>query len=46
MRIITKKSINAFMDDKNFSLGNTTVIANGAITSLYLHGNLIAELED
>lgn len=43
MRNVTQSAIKAFTADKNFTSGNTSVIANGAITGLYLHGYLIAE---
>jgi hypothetical protein len=43
MRVITKKAIEAFENKKNFGMGNTTVVANGAVSGLYLFGNLIAE---
>lgn len=44
MRKITFDSINAFMINKPFSRGNTTVVVNNAIgvTFLCLHGNEIA----
>lgn len=43
MRQITKESINAFLDNKDFKKSNTTVVATGNITMLYLHGNQIAK---
>jgi hypothetical protein len=43
MRKISALAASAFINDRNFKLSNTEVIANGAITGLYLFGNLIAE---
>lgn len=43
MRKITKDAINAFNQNTSFKADNTEVIANGAIVSLHLFGNLIAE---
>lgn len=41
MFIITKKAKDAFNYGLNFAGANTTVICNGNIKKLYLHGNLI-----
>lgn len=43
MRKITKQAAAAFIKNENFKKSNTEVQAYGAITRLFLHGNLIAE---
>lgn len=46
MRQITKDSINAFLQKRDFSKGNTQVKTEDGITRLLLHGNCIAKIED
>lgn len=43
MRKITANASNAFVANRPFSSGNTTVTVEDGITSMYLHGNLIAQ---
>lgn len=43
MRKITKEAVNAFINDRSFNQGNTSVRVYGDITGLYLHGHLIAQ---
>jgi hypothetical protein len=45
MRKITREACDAFVNGRDFSSGNTSVIDNGA-TRMYLHGNMIAERSD
>ena len=42
MKKITQQSVNAFINDLQFSKDNTIVKAGGEVTNLFLHGNLIA----
>ena len=42
-RQITEQAVNAFNNNKNFNLSNTTVSADCTGTRMYLFGNLIAE---
>tara|TARA_Y100000816_G_C25878491_1_gene458348 strand:+ start:406 stop:708 length:303 start_codon:yes stop_codon:yes gene_type:complete len=47
MRKITQEAIRAFTHRKNFKKGNTQVMADIAgWAGLFLHGNLIAEIEN
>jgi len=43
MRKVTKAITGAFAAGHSLASSNSSVIANGAIVGLYLHGNLIAE---
>jgi ribosomal protein S17E len=43
MRKVTKEAVSAFNRNKSKVVDNTQIIANGAITGMYLFGNLIAE---
>lgn len=42
MRKITRLATQAFNNNTNFSLGNTTVKTDGTTTDMFLHGNHIA----
>jgi len=42
MRKITRESVNAFNNDKNFKKGNTEVEVLPNVTIMRLHGNAIA----
>ena len=42
MREITKKSVNAFMNNVNFRESNTEIKAGKQFTQMFLFGNLIA----
>ena len=48
MRQITRDSVNAFLAGRKFNGQNmsvvTAVLSGGPTTSMYLHGNLIAEM--
>ena len=47
MRKITQEAIRAFTHRKNFKKANTQVMAHSdGWTGLFLHGNLIAEIEN
>lgn len=45
-RKVTINSVDAFLNKSNRSFGNTTVETNNGITKLFLHGNMIAKLEN
>ena len=46
MRKIEQQMINAIRDDQNWSSANTQVVTNDGLSSVYLHGNLIAQVDD
>ena len=46
MRNIERQMIAAIKNDSNWSKDNTSVIFEDGISSVYLHGNLIAEVDD
>jgi hypothetical protein len=46
MRKITKNAVNAFVNGKSFSSGNTSVQHREEMSFFYLHGNCIATLKN
>ena len=46
MRKIEQHMINAIRDVQNWSSANTQVVTNDGLSSVYLHGNLIAQVDD
>ena len=46
MRKIEQQMIDAIRDDQNWSSANTQVVTNDGLSSVYLHGNLIAQVDD
>jgi hypothetical protein len=46
MRKIETQMIAAVKGDKNWSKDNTSVIIEDGVSKVYLHGNLIAEVDD
>jgi len=46
MRQIESQMIAAIESDTNWTKNNTSVISEDGISSVYLHGNLIAEVDD
>ena len=46
MRKVTQKALNCFYNKGNGNFSNTSVITEGNITKMFLHGNLIAKLEN
>lgn len=45
MKTITKKAVNALLNGKSFNKGNMRVEDFGTYTKMFLHGNMIAEIE-
>lgn len=43
MRNISEQAADAFLNNEKFSSGNTKVVVNYRTTSMFLHGNHIAE---
>ena len=46
MRKIEKQMIEAINQNKNWSSGNTQVVTNEGVSTVYLHGNKIALIDD
>jgi hypothetical protein len=46
MRKIESQMIDAIKGNKNWSSGNTQVVTNCGVSNVYLHGNLIATVDD
>ena len=46
MRKIEQQMIDAIKGNKNWSSGNTQVVTNLDLSSVYLHGNLIAQIDN
>ena len=46
MRKIEQQMIAAIKADKNWSSGNTQVVTNDGVSTVYLHGNKIALVDD
>ena len=46
MRKIESQMIAAIKADKNWSSGNTQVVTNDGVSTVYLHGNKIAMIDD
>lgn len=46
MRKIEKQMIEAINQNKNWSSGNTQVVTNMGVSTVYLHGNKIALVDD
>jgi len=46
MRKIEQQMITAIKGNKNWSSGNTQVVTNMGVSNVYLHGNLIAMVDD
>jgi len=46
MRKIESQMIEAIQNDKNWSSGNTQVVTNDGLSTVYLHGNKIAMVDD
>ena len=46
MRKIEQQMINAIQGNKNWSSGNTQVVTNLGVSTVYLHGNKIALVDD
>jgi hypothetical protein len=46
MRKIEQQMIAAIKANKNWSSGNTQVVTNCGLSSVYLHGNLIAQVDN
>ena len=46
MRKIEKEMCDAVQHNSNWQSGNTSVIFQDGLSSVYLHGNLIAEIDD
>ena len=46
MRKIESQMIAAINADKNWSSGNTQVVTNDGVSTVYLHGNKIAMIDD
>ena len=46
MRKIETQMNNAIQNDKNWSSGNTQVVTNDGVSTVYLHGNKIALVDD
>ena len=46
MRTVTKNAVNCFYNKRNGNFSNTSVITEGNITKMFLHGNLIAKIEN
>lgn len=46
MRTVTHNAVNCFYNKGNGNFSNTSVITEGNITKMFLHGNLIAKLEN
>ena len=46
MRKIEQQMIDAIKGNKNWSSGNTQVVTNLDLSNVYLHGNLIAQIDN
>ena len=46
MRKIETQMNNAIQNDKNWNSGNTQVVTNDGVSTVYLHGNKIALVDD
>ena len=46
MRKIESQMIDAIKGNKNWSSGNTQVVTNLDLSNVYLHGNLIAQIDN
>ena len=46
MRTVTQNAVNCFYNKENGNFSNTSVITEGNITKMFLHGNLIAKIEN
>ena len=46
MRKIEQQMCAAIKADKNWSSGNTQVVTNDGVSTVYLHGNKIAMVDD
>ena len=46
MRTVTKNALNCFYNKGNGNFSNTSVITEGNTTKMFLHGNLIAKIEN
>ena len=42
MRKVTEESVRAFKNNRNIKSGNTQVVVEDGVVSMYLHGNKIA----